>query len=264
MDETKNQQIITFKDIWELLLHRLIIILLVTALAVAIFFVYTKATYRPLYQSTATLYIAGDDSYEGNSSADAYNSYTLALKVVNDCDYLLSSRSVVDQVIQDLNLKIDYSTLQGRISTNNPQNTRILEVTVQAETPELAQQIVDRLCEIGELKINKAIGSNHVHLYEYGTISSFPCNKTPTTTYVIVGTVAAVLTFGLCLLVYLLDDRIRTVEQIEQALGLSVLGDIPDYNSHHQKRYYGYYYGRKGSYGAYAIGNSISKKKGKA
>lgn len=253
MNENNGQQVITFHDIWELFLQRLVIILLVAALSVAIFYVYNKATYRPMYQSTATLYIAGDDSFEGNTSADAYNTYSLALKVVNDCDYLLSSRSVVDQLIQDHNLKTSYSVLQSRISTNNPSNTRILEVTVEAEAPELAKLLVDRLCEVGVTKINEAMGADYVNLYEYGTVSGYPCNTVPKATYLIIGVVAAIITFSLCLLVFLLDDRLHSTDHIEQILGLSVLGDIPDCNFQGQKgRYsyrYGYYRGR--AYGPY-------------
>lgn len=263
MNEKSTQQIITFKDIWDLLIQRLVIVILVSALAVAGYFVYNKATYRPTYQSTATLYIAGDNSFEGNSSADAYNSYTLALKVVNDCDYLLSSRSVVEQLIHEMDLKMAIPTLQSRISTDNPSNTRILEVTVEADSPEQAKEIVDRLCDLGEEKINKVMGANYVRLYEYGTLIPVPCNMIPRSIYVIVGAVAAVLTFGLCLLVFLLDDRIRSAEHIEQVLGLTVLGDIPDYNGQ-QKGNYGYYRG-KGYYGAYySSSNHSSKKKGKA
>lgn len=269
MNETNTQQVVTLRDIFELMVQKLLIILLVSALAVAGLFVYNKLTYRPMYQSTATLYIAGDDSYEGNTSADAYNSYSLALKVVNDCDYLLSSRSLVDQVIQDMELKMGISTLQSRISTNNPSNTRILEVTVEAEDPQLAKKIVDRLCELGENTINTAMGAEHVRLYEYGTLNAAACNRIPNSTYMIVGVAVAVVTFGLFLLVFLLDDRIRSTEQIEQVLGLSVLGDIPDYNSSHQKGKYGYYrgrgyYGRKSYYGSYVSGNHPSNKKGKA
>lgn len=268
MNETNTQQIITFRDIWELFLQRLVIVLLVTALSVAICYVYNRVTYTPMYQSTATLYIAGDDSFEGNSSADAYNTYSLALKVVNDCDYLLSSRSVVDQLIQEMDLNTDYAVLQSRISTDNPSNTRILEVTVEAETPNLSKKIVDRLCEIGEGKINDVMGANYVRLYEYGTYSDLPCNETVKATYIIVGSVAAVLTFGLCLLLFLLDDRIRSADHIEQVLGLSVLGDIPDNNALGQKGRYGYYrykgYGLYGKpYGVYG-NNQKSKKKGRS
>ena len=249
MNEKNTQQIITFRDIWELFLQRLVVILLVTAISVAGFYVYNLATYTPMYQSTATLYIAGDDSFEGNSSADAYNTYSLALKVVNDCDYLLSSRSVLDQVIKEMNLKTSFPVLQSRISTNNPTNTRILEVTVEIEDIKLAKQVVDRLCEIGETKINEVMGANYVRLYEYGTLSNVPCNGTPKSTYVIVGAVTAVITFGICLLVFLLDDRIKSTEHIEQLLGLTVLGDIPDNNAINQKGRYGYYRGK--GYGPY-------------
>ena len=65
---------------------------------------------------------------------------------------------------------------------------------------------------------------------------------------------------------YLLDDRIHSAEHIEQLLGLSVLGDIPDCNMSHQKGRYGYYRGK--SYGKYGYGpyghNQKSKKKGGA
>ena len=266
MNETNTQQVITFGDIWELFLQRLVIILLVTAVSVGVFYVYNTVTYVPMYQSTATLYIADDDSIEGNTSADAYNNYSLALKVVNDCDYLLSSRSVVDQLIQEMGLKVGYGVLQSRISTDNPTNTRFLEVTVEAESPELSKQIVDRLCEIGENTSNEAMGIN-LRLYEYGTFSAIPCNGTAKSTYLIVGIVAAVITFGLCLLFFLLDDRIRSADHIEQVLGLTVLGDIPDCNAHGQKGRYGYYrykaYGPYGKgYGAYGH-NQKSNKKGR-
>ena len=267
MNDNNNQQIITFKDIWELFLQRLMIILLVAAISVAAFFVINKITYTPMYQSTATLYISGDGSYEGNTSADAYNTYTLAMKVVNDCDYLLSSRSVVDQLIMEMDLKVSYNILQNRISTENPINTRILEVTVEAENAETAKKIVDRLCEIGEEKINLMMGAdNYVQLYEYGTLSFLPCNETPISTYIIVAVAAALIAFVVCLLIYLLDDRIHTAEHIEQLLGLSVLGDIPDCNMSHQKGRYGYYRGKPyGKYGYGPYGHSQkSKKKGGA
>lgn len=272
MNDNNAQQIITFRDIWELFLQRLVIVLLVAAISVAVFFVVNKLTYTPMYQSTATLYIADDGSFEGNTSADAYNAYTLAMKVVDDCDYLLSSRSVVDQLVQEMNLKTPYNVLQSRISTENPSNTRILEVTVEAETPELAKQVVDRLCEIGEEKINIVMGTKYVQLYEYGTFSSIPCNEIPKTTYLIVAVAAAIITYAICLLFYLLDDRIHSAEHIEQLLGLSVLGDIPDNNAINQKSRYGYY--RAKGYGGYGrpygrpygpnSSNQKSKKKGGA
>lgn len=283
MNENNAQQVITFRDIWELFLQRLVIILLVSALAVAGFYVYNKVTFVPMYQSTATLYITGDGEYEDSTSADAYNNYSLTLKVVDDCEFLLSSRSVLETLIDNMGLDINYSVLQNRITIENPSNTRVLEVTVEAEKPQLAKDIVDQLCKLGTTKINSVMtqdesSDDYVSVYEEGTKSDYPSNITPKLTYLLVGLVAGALTFGLCLLIFLLDDRIQSADHIEQILGLSVLGDIPDCNSTHSRGRYGYRYGyyRGKSYGPYgraygpyskpygAYGHSHnSKKKGK-
>lgn len=118
---------------------------------------------------------------------------------------------------------------------------------MEADTPEQAKQIVDAICEIGQEKITQAMGFQQVNLYEYGTLNSKPCNTTSMTTYLLVGMIAAILVYSAFLIIFLLDDRIRTEQDIERYLGLSVLGDIPNANDkkNHQ---YGYYksYGGQG------------------
>ena len=241
--ENANVRVVTLKDLWNILLHRLWVMVLAAAVVVGGVYLFNRLTFVPAYSSTATLYILrqNNDTTTGNSDSD----FSLALKVVNDCDYLLKSHSVLDEVIRDLNLQISYGNLSKRISTSNPENTRILEVTVEADTPEQAKQIVDAICEIGQEKITEAMGFQQVNLYEYGTLNSKPCNTTSMTTYLLVGMIAAILVYSAFLIIFLLDDRIRTEQDIERYLGLSVLGDIPNANDkkNHQ---YGYYKGYGG------------------
>ena len=133
-------------------------------------------------------------------------------------------------MIQKLELQTGYKALSESVSTSNPENTRILEVTVESDSPENAKRIVDALCEIGQEKIAEAMGFQQVNLYEYGTLSSKPCNTTSMTTYLLAGVIAAILVYSAFLIVFLLDDRIRTEEDIERYLGLSILGNIPNAN----------------------------------
>lgn len=256
MNEKKLQRVITLKDLWYLFLRRSLVIILAAMVAGGFVYIRQKTSYVPLYSSTATLYITRDGEYPSTNSTEAYNYFTLALKVVNDCSYFLESRSVVDQVIKDLNLPMSYERLSDRITTENPVNTRILEVTVKAESPELAQQIVNRVCELGRDKIDEAMGAKYVVLYEYGTLSNTPANSVSATTALLVAAGVMVGVYAFFLLLFLLDDRIRTDEDMEQLLGLSVLGDIPDLQ-HSHRGYYGYY--RRYNYGAYT--NRKTKKK---
>ncbi len=223
-----NIRTITLKDMWSLFLRGLWIILLAVLLAVCGLFAFSKWLITPKYESTATLYILrqNEDQSSNNATAD----FSLALNVVNDCTYLLKSHSVVDKVIDELSLDISYEALYDSISASNPENTRILEVTVKSDTPENAKAIVDSLCEIGADSIKEAMGFNQVNLYEYGTLNREPCNQIGMVMYVLVGMVVFIIVYSIFLLAFLLDDRLRTEEDIERYLGLSVLGDIPNAN----------------------------------
>ena len=236
--ESTGVRIVTLKELWNIFVHRLWVMILAAAVAAGGLFLINRLTFVPAYSSTATLYILRQDSESAASSADS--DFSLALKVVNDCDYLLKSYSVLDQVIQELDLDITQEDLEKQISTSNPDDTRILEVTVESSSPELAKQIVDILCEVGQEKITEAMGFRQVNLYEYGTLETDPRNITGQTTYLLVGAAVAILVYCIFLIAFLLDDRIRTEEDIERYLGLSILGDIP--NSNERKNHqYGYY-----------------------
>lgn len=240
MNQHENTRNITLLDLKDILIHRILIILIIAVASVSVTWIYTHVTFEPEYKSTATLYILRQNENEAvNGSSD---DFSLALKVVNDCDYLLKSHSVLDEVIRNLDLDVGYGQLNKSITTSNPENTRILEVTVRADSPEKAKRTVDALCEIGQDKIAEAMGFQQVNLYEYGTLESAPCNTTGFTTYLLIGIIAAVLTYAVFFITYLMDDRIRTDEDIERYLGLSVLGDIPNANEVKKHRY-GYYSG---------------------
>ncbi|MDO4650227.1 MAG: hypothetical protein Q4B26_16430, partial [Eubacteriales bacterium] len=118
--------------------------------------------------------------------------------------------------------------------------TRILEVTVVADTPTEAKQIVDTLCRRGANEITKAMGFQQVNLYEYGTMDNVPCNTMQVQRIVLYGLIAAILVYAVFLVLYLLDDSLETDESIEQQLGLKILGRIPSAQSVAGRRSYSY------------------------
>ena len=238
MDNVMNTRVITIKHLLRIFTRRLWIMVLAAVVCAGGLFLFNQLTYKPAYNSTATLYILrqGEKDQSYNTDSD----FSLALKVVNDCTYLLKSHAVVDTVIESMGLDMTYNELYKKISTSNPDNTRILEVTVEADTPEQAKQIVDNLCQIGQEKIAEAMGFQQVNFYERGTLNNKPCNKTSLSIYVLIGLAAALVVYAVYLIAFLADDRIRTDEDIQQYLGLSILGNIPNADSMEKHRY-GYY-----------------------
>lgn len=247
MEHDLELRVITLKDLWDIFRQCWLIMLLSAVLVTGGFMLVNQLTFEPQYEAKATLYILREENTEENRSSD---DFSLALKVVKDCDYLLKSHSVLDEVIVQQNLTMDYEELYQKVSTSNPTDTRILEVTVQADTPQSAKNIVDSICEIGTVKIEEAMGFQQVNLYEYGIMEFEPCNRTSITTYLVLAMMMLVLVYAAFFLLFLLDDRIRTEEDIERYLGLSILGDIPNSEDSKHKKGYNKYRG----YSPYAGG----------
>lgn len=243
MDKNVNMRSVTLKELWALFIKKLPVILLAAALVGGGLFAFRWVTYTPEYASTATLYILRQN--EDTASGDASENFSLALKVVNDCTYLLRSHAVLDDVIAELDLDMSYEALYRRVSTKNPENTRVLEVTVYGDSPAQAKQLVDTLCAIGKEKIDAAMGYEQVNLFEYGTMNQKPSNGRGIVDCVLAAVIAAVLLYSVYLIIFLVDDRIHQEDDLEKMLGLSILGDIPNADAP-RKDGYGYYRGTPG------------------
>lgn len=190
MNQKAYLKTVTLKDLWGIFVRRLWAIILAACICCCGLLVFNRMTFVPQYASTATLYILRQA--DSANASDASSDFSLALKVVNDCTYLLKSHTVLDEVISSLNLDMEYEDLYDCVSTSNPEDTRILEVTVKADSPELAKRIVDRICTIGSQRIEDAMGFQQVNLYELGTTDPNPCNSTRMITFAFAGIVAAV------------------------------------------------------------------------
>ncbi len=253
MSLKSSAKTVTLWDLWGVLVRNILAILLAALLITGVFVTVDMLNYTPMYQSTATLYILrqNNDNQTGSSSS-VDSDFNLALKVVNDCNYILKMQDVVERVTKKLGVDayISYGEMVERISITNPENTRILEVTVQSEDAQLSKALVNALCDEGAAAIENIMGFKQVTVSEYGRENAQPCNKTGILTYCLVGVVSVLVMYIFFLIRFLLDDGIHSEEDVRRYLDLSVLGEIPDASGRRGRRYgyrrYGY--GRYGSY----------------
>lgn len=259
MEGQDTERVIALGDMWKVFVNHIIPIVLAAAIVVALLFVYGTVVLTPEYSSTSTLYILKQEN--SNDYVYTQSDFTLALNVVNDCTYMVKSHEVLDGVIDKLGLDMGYKKLYNAISINNPDNTRILEVTVATENAELSKQIVDEICRTAANKINKTMGVDQVNVYSKGTVGVNPSNSIVMTTYVLAGVGAAIVVYVIYLIAFMLDDKIRTEGDVQKYLGLSVIGDIPNSDTSKRKHNkYGYYYNYSNSKNQ----NAKENKEGKA
>lgn len=215
---------ISIKDFVDIFLVRLPIIVIAAVIAFISVFVYGKYFNKPLYKSKATLYVLKQN--DGLSSTSTY--FNLSLEVVSDCNYILKSNNVLDNVITELKLKTTPQALKGSISTSNPADTRFIEVTVSTGSPELSKKIVDLVCENGIQTFNEQIGYKFAAIYEYGTLPTRPANTIGASKMMIVAAAAGVATYLIFVFIFLLDNKVSTDEDIKKYTGFPIIASIPD------------------------------------
>ncbi len=256
MEQNETRGSISIAELWEVFVSHVWQIVLAGLLVLAVLVGYSVFTYQPEYTSTATVYlIRQSDTITGSSTSPSSSDFSLALSTIKDCTILLKSHKVLDVVIADLGMEISYERLSKMISVNNPTDTRYLEISVTAPTPSDAKIIVDKLCEVGRQSIVDIMGINQVNQVDQGTFKETPSNSMIGVKCYVGALAAAVVVYGIYLMIFMFDDKISTPDDVEKYLGLSVLGLIPNALDTPGSKYGRY---GKGRYGKYGYGHHTS------
>ena len=254
MTETKHteEMSLSLSELFGLLWRRLWAILLAALIAGGVCFVYNRATYTEKYTSTAKIYVLNTEVMEGASASTTAYYFQLALTVVEDCKELLLSETVMERVAEELSLDIEPEQLRSMIKIENEEESRILKVSVTTSNPELSCDIANAVSEQGALRVREIMNVNQTSVYERGTVPKAPSNSVGWQLPVLMGLVAAVAVYGVCLLLMILDDKVTDGDDVEAYLGLTLLGDIPHKSDAPSKKrggrygkYYGKYVGKK-------------------
>ncbi len=252
MDNKISIKTISVKDLWNVFRGCFIYVIVTAVLVTAGMYAYAKINYVPMYSSKATVYLinkgdkkaeaelvtSGDENGEDGFDLQEFTiDYTIALKVIDDVDYIIKSPKVMKAVSNEVGVSVN----SGNISIVNPKNTRVLEITATASTPELAQKIVNSVCSVGAEAVEEIISYNRMYVYEAGTLNTWPSNTVSLLSYAKFGIIAGLLVYVIFLCMFLFDNYIHTEEDIERYLGLTILGDIPDANAPKKKNKYSRY-----------------------
>ena len=227
--EVENRNIdISFMTLWKVLVKRFWILLIVGIVSFVAIFAWSHLTYVPKYQATAKIFILRQMA-EGQTSND--NAYVVSEMITQDCNDLLKGRTVLQATVDKLQLDMTWEDLGKLVTTEIPEESRNLSVSVVAASPEEAVTIVNTLCTIGEETIETVLGEKHARFYEPAVLETEPYN-TPSLL------MNLVIAFGITLVLYVIfvvifarNEYIGDVTEIERRLGIVVLGDIPDASS---------------------------------
>ena len=242
MEENREKQIpivqsrqddeieIDLKEIFYLLLSHWKSIFLAMLIGAAIFGASHTFLLKPSYQADASIYITSTDSMI------SFSDLQLSAALTDDYANIIKSRTVLNRVIDELDLNLNYKQLGALISVENPDSTHIVDIKVTCDDPELSRNITNALMNISVDQIYQVIGSGEPTVIDYAMAEAVQDVTPSLKKYLMLGALlGALIVCAIVVLRMLTDTTLKTVDDIDRYLHLPVLAAVPYYREMDRK-----------------------------
>ena len=191
---------------------------------------FTKYVMDEQYTAETRLYVlnrSSSSALSGLGAALAVSDFQISDNLLEDYLVLLSGRNITDEVLEILNLDMTRDELSKLITVKSINNTRVFKIQVTDTDPQRAADIANCVREVAGRQLESVMNVNAVNLVYEAEVPQKKSGPSVTKNTMIAALLGLVAAAGVFVVIYLLDDTIRTEEDVQRHLGLSVLGVIP-------------------------------------
>lgn len=217
--------IIELIEYFYIIKKRIWIILAVTVISAVCAFIYSECMVTPVYEAKSSLIIGRTP----NSATDKiqYNDILMYQKLVKTYGELAQSRLVAQETISKLGLDMTPETLQQNLTVTDTADTQILTIAVSNIDPKRSALITNTLSNVFVEKVSSMMNTQDVKVMDEAQVPRSPVSPRTSLNVVIAGFLGLMASLGVVFLIEYLDNTIKTEEDVEKHLALTVLASIP-------------------------------------
>ena len=214
-----------FKTLLKHLWSKAAIIFALFAVTVAAGEFYTFNLQVPKYKSTTKLVLTSENNNTNLTVSDVQISNNL----VTTYSEIVKSENILSQVKNNLHLD-DLTTEQllKKMTVTTTTNTQLITVSVSDEDPKKAQEIAAEIAKVFKKEIEKIYNLDNVQIVDQASLADKPYNVSIVKQTIYYALAGLALGLGVALALFYLDTTIKDQETVEDKLGLTVIGNIPD------------------------------------
>ena len=209
-------------DLMKVIWHRFWVVLL--GLIVGGTAAFSVATYlmTPKYQATSTIYI-----FSKTTSITSLADLQIGSQLTEDFQIIAKTRDVIESVILELNLNTTYAKLRNNISVVNPSSSHMLQITVVDTDAERAAAISNKLSDKLRDQIADIMSTDRPSVVQRATAPAGKSSPNVRNMTILGALIGAFLFAAVIVIRYLMDDTIKTSDDVHKFLNLDVLAEIP-------------------------------------
>lgn len=209
------------RRIWE----KKVLVVLVTLLFTAASLAYSIFLVTPKYSSTTKVYVVNQKK---DDKAITTQDVQLGSLLVKDYKEIILSNKVMEDSAEKSGTGITAKELAKKVSVDAPKDTRIISITVQDKDPQVASDLANTVKEVSADQIKEVTKIDDVTTLEEAKAATSPSSPNIPKNGILATALGFILAVAGVVLFELLDDRVKRAEDIEEAMGLVLLGVVPD------------------------------------
>ena len=213
-------------DLVELLgviLHNLWIIIVSGVIVAAVALLVSYFIITPKYESVTKIYVIS----KTNADTMTYSDLQAGSTLTKDYKELVKSRPVLEEVLAETGIDVELKELEEQITVEVPTDTRIVSITVEDKDPYEARIIADSVRIAASKHIQEVMDTEAVNVVEEASLPIEKSSPSILKNTAIGYAVGLFLAIAIVIINYIMDDTIKTPDDVEKFLGVSVLGSIP-------------------------------------
>lgn len=221
---------IDIKELFYVFMKNIGVILIVAVLFAALGLLYTSFMVTPMYKSSTSLVLSkstNSGNNTDNNTSITQSDLLLNQKLVSTYSEIIKSRTIVNEVINKLNLKIDVDNLTKRISVSSKKDTELLEITVSYTDAKLAADIANSLAEVFKTKVKEVYNIDNVSVIDVAEVNDEPYNISMAKTSIMFSVLGIIIVCAVLFLRMYFNNTINSAEDVERLLDIPVLAIVP-------------------------------------
>ncbi|OEH92134.1 YveK family protein [Bacillus solimangrovi] len=218
------EETISLKELFDTLKKRIWIILLIAIIPVIISTVLSFYVITPIYKTSTQILVNQNNGDQQTTSGDIRTN----LELINTYNVIIKSPAILDKVVEELDLTSSVGKLNSQINVQSEKNSQVVSIAVEDPNPEMAVKIANTTAEVFQREIVKIMNVNNVSILAYADFDEnpSPIKPQPLLNIAIALVVGLMIGVGVAFLLEYLDNSIKSEQDVENILGLPVLGVI--------------------------------------
>ena len=229
MEEKVFEEEISIRDLFLVIKNRYKVIVLITLIAVLVSALITFFILKPVYESYTTIMVGKPkQSIISQNNTITYQEVQTNRLLVSTYGEIAKSRTVLDEVIKNLNLNTTPDLLKNKVNVSLVKDTEIIQIKVQDNDPQKAALLSNEIAKTFARQVVKIMNIENVQIIDEAVPNYNPIKPRPFLNITLSFILGLMLGVFVVFILEYLDTSVKTPEDIEKYLGLPVLGIIPD------------------------------------